>query len=518
MRTLDGELRTFDHETLLITDGGGAVAVGGVMGGLDSEVGQETTDILLEAANFNFLNIRRTCRLLQLSSEASQRFGRRVDPELTVPAAARAAWLMAEHADGTVEPVIGDLYPGRLPQPVIDFDPAEATRLLGTEIPLEDMKRILSSLEFEVAAQPSTGHLRVAVPSHRQDVTRAVDLVEEVGRIWGYDRFPRTLIIRDEIPPQRPNLVLEGAERVRDLLIGVGLDEVITYSVVDLGRERMLYPGESPVDPRRYLKLRNPVSADREYLRQTLLPSLLWTARENLRFVDRVGIFELGSTYVPVEGQLLPDEPRKLAVLMTGPREARSWLPGQDRSLVDFFDLKGVVEALLGGLHLEASFEPGDHPALHPGRCAALRIGDKVIGVLGELHPTVRDVFELPDQPVCVLEFDVDGLLAMWRAPVKLNPISAHPPIYEDLAVVVPSSVPAVQVRDLIAQTGGALLRSVILFDVYQGEQVGSGKKSLAYRLTYQADDRTLTDKAAGKVRQKIIRRLEREVGATLRA
>ena len=321
MATLDGELRTFDEEMLLITDGGGPVAVAGVMGGLESEVTEATTDVLLESANFHFLNVRRTSRLLGLTSDASQRFGRRVDPELTVKAAARAAHLMAELGGGAVVQVIGDLYPGRQPQRVIEFDPAHATRTLGIEIPTDEIVRTLTSLEFQVTSSSST-HLLVTIPSHRPDVTLPVDLAEEVGRIWGYDRFPTTLM-RDELPSQRANPRLEGAERVRDLLIGCGLDEVITYSMVDIEDEGNLWPQGSQFDLGNYLRVRNPLSAERAYLRQTLLPSLLNTTRENLRFLDRVSIFEVGAVYLPVEGQTLPNEPRHLCIVTTGPRDAR---------------------------------------------------------------------------------------------------------------------------------------------------------------------------------------------------
>jgi phenylalanyl-tRNA synthetase beta chain len=311
---------------------------------------------------------------------------------------------------------------------------------------------------------------------------------------------------------------LEGAEQVRDLLVGCGLDEVITYSLVDNGEEGKLHPGEPMPDPGEYLQLRNPLSSEQDTLRQTLLPSLLNTARENLRFLDRVAIFEIGRIYLPVEGKTLPREPRRLGIVISGPRERQSWLEHQDRSLMDFFDLKGVVERLLTGLRLGGTFRPGDHDALHPGRCAQVSVGGEEVGTMGELHPVVRDAFELPKQPTCVLEFDLDALLARWGSPRQMMSLSTHPPVYEDLAVVVDEDVPAVQVGSLITQTGGRLLRSAALFDVYQGAQVGVGKKSLAYRLTYQAKDRTLTDEEVAEVRSRIVRRLGQELRATLRA
>jgi phenylalanyl-tRNA synthetase beta chain len=518
MATLDGELRTFDGEMLLITDGGGPVAVAGVMGGLESEVTEETTDVLLEAANFHFLNVRRTSRLLGLTSDASQRFGRQVDPELTVKVAARAAHLMAELGGGTVVPAIGDLYPGRQPQRVIEFDIAYATRALGVEIPTDDIVRILTSLEFQVTRSSST-RLLVTIPFHRLDVTRPVDLVEEVGRIWGYDRFPTTLL-RDELPPQRANPRLEGAERVRDLLVGCGLDEVITYSLVNIedGGKLQPFPPLQAGGARGGLHVLNPLSAERAHLRQTLLPSLLHTTRENLRFLDRVAIFEIGAVYLPVEGQTLPDEPLRLGMVMTGPREARSWLGGQDSAPMSFYDLKGVVETLLARLGLKGTFEQSDHPAFHPGRCAQLRLGGGVVGMMGELHPGVREAFDLPAQPVCALEFDLEALLTRLGVARTMQPISRFPAVVQDVALIVDEDLPAQKVQEAIVEAGGSLLRRVELFDLYRGEQIPSGKKSLAYSLTYQADDRTLTDAEVAQVQERIVRRLAEELGAELRA
>jgi phenylalanyl-tRNA synthetase beta chain len=517
MRTLDDQLRTFDDEMLLITDGGGPVAVAGVMGGQESEVSEKTADVLLESANFDYLNVRRTSRALGLPTESSQRFGRQVDPELTVKAAARAAYLMADLAGGDVAPVIGDLYPGREPQRLLTFDLAYAASMLGVEIPTNEVMRILTSLEFGVSESAGeTEALQVTVPSHRRDVTRPIDLVEELGRIWGYDRFP-TALMRDELPPQRDNPRLEGAGRVRDLLVGCGLDEVITYSLVSREDEGKLYPGEPTPAEDEYLQLLNPLSSEQDTLRQTLLPSLLRTTRENLRFLDRVAIFEIGRIYMPVEGRTLPEEPRRLGIVMTGPREERSWLRSQDRTLMDFFGLKGVVEILLARLGLDGSFRPTEQDVFHPGRCARLVVDGEDVGVMGELHPLVREAFELPSQPICALEFDLDALLASWGAPREMMPLSTHPPVYEDLAVVVDEDVPAVRVRDLIARAGAPLLRSVALFDVYRGAQVGASKRSLAYRLTYQAGDRTLTDEEVAGVRSGIVQRLGEELGATLR-
>ena len=536
LTTLDGVDRALDPDMLMITDTAGTIAVGGVMGGANTEVNEGTTSVLLEAANFNFLSIRRTGGLLKLSSEAGGRFGKRVDPELTVKALARACELLAEVAGGTARPIYGDVYPGK-PQPrSIDLDPAYVNRLLGAEIPVEEMVRILEALEFQVvhgdAGREDTENLlpvtvspflRVIVPSHRQDVNIPADLAEEIGRIYGYDRLTPTLL-EDELPPQRRNVALEGEEKVRDILSGAGLEEVITYSMIDVRDEAKLGRGEvaSPVacgetPPLPYVTVLNPLTADRGHLRRTLLPSLLNTVRNNLRFADRVAIFEIGRVFIPQPDDVLPVEPRRLAAVMVGPREAATWL-GHDASPLGFFDIKGVAEALIARLRLaDVKWERGQHPALHPGRTARLVAGGKEIGLVGELHPQVRAAFDLPEQPVALLELDLDALLAGWTDAHEMADLSSQPPIYEDLALLVDDAVPAAQVADLIRQSGGKLLTDVRLFDVYRGGQVPAGKKSLAYALTYQAPDRTLTDEDTKKLRGKIVARLERELSASLR-
>ncbi len=271
----------------------------------------------------------------------------------------------------------------------------------------------------------------------------------------------------------------------------------------------------SPLPP--HVTVLNPLTADRSHLRRTLLPSLLNTARNNLRFADRVAIFEVGRIFIPRPDEVLPAEPRRLAAVMIGPREAATWL-GHDAAPLGFFDIKGIAEALVARLRLaDVKWERGQHPALHPGRTARLVAGGREIGLVGELHPQVRAAFDLPEQPVALLELDLDALLAGWTDAHEMADLSSQPPIYEDLALLVDDAVPAAEVADLIRQAGGKLLTDVRLFDVYRGGQVPAGKKSLAYALTYQAPDRTLTDEDTKKLRGKIVARLERELGASLR-
>ena len=515
METLDGVERTFDDRMLLITDGGGAVGIAGVMGGLNSEITQATTSVLLESANFEFLNTRRTAQLLKLRTEASDRFGKRLDPELCLTAGLRCAHLIAELCGGSVRGEYGDLYPRLRPRPAIELRPDAISRLLGVELPRAEIVRILEALEFTVEGEDP---LIVTPPSHRLDVSMAADLAEEVGRVYSYERMPPTLI-GDEMPPQRRTLPLDGSERVRDILTGCGLDEIITYSIISLEDEAKLDPERQTVDESPYLRVRNPLSAERAHLRRRLLAEGLNTVRNNLRFGPRVAVFEIGAVFQPRPGQVLPDEPRRLCVLLAGPREPASWLDGSAAPAFDFFDIKGVAEALCDGLEIEAvAWEQGGDPAYHPGRRADVRVAGEIVGELGELHPRVTDAFGLPRQPVCALELDADALLRHWREDRPVTPLSTHPPVYEDLAFVVDEAVAAEQVRALIAQTGGPLVRQVALFDLYRGKQAGPGRKSLAYALTYQAEDRTLTDEEVAQVRGRIVTRLEKELGAKLRA
>jgi phenylalanyl-tRNA synthetase beta chain len=523
--TLDGIDRALDPDMLMITDTAGTIAVGGVMGGANTEVNDSTTAVLLEAANFNFLSIRRTTSLLRLSSEAGSRFGKGVDPELTVKALARAGQLLEELAGGAVRPEYGDCYPDKPAQRSIDLDPTYVDRLLGIHVPVDEIIRILRSLEFEVAeiwedavasGVSASPRLRVTVPSHRLDVTIPADLVEEVGRVYGYDRLPLTRL-EDELPPQRSNATLEGEEIVRNILTGAGLDEVITYSMIDLADEMRLGGGEALRDEPSVTVL-NPLSVERAHLRRTLLPGLLHTARANLRFLDRVAIFEVGRVYIPRPGEVLPAEPRRLGALLTGPREASTWL-AHDAGPASFFDLKGVLEELTARLALsKVSWERGAHPAMHPGRTARLLVDGAEVGFVGELHPLTRAAFDLPDGPVAIAELDLDALLALWGAARPMTELSAQPAVYEDLALIVDEETPAAQVDEIIRQSGGKLLVDVRLFDVYRGQPIPAGKKSLAYALTFQAPDRTLTDQDTKKLRQKIVGRLGRELGATLRA
>ncbi|MEA3406702.1 MAG: phenylalanine--tRNA ligase subunit beta [Chloroflexota bacterium] len=518
MTTLDGTERTFTEEMLLITDGQGPVAVAGVMGGEDTEVTEETADILLESANFSFISVRRTSQALRLPSEASQRFGRGVDPELTLPALRRAAELMRTLADGTVAEGFADAYPNPPETRVIDFKASEVERLLGIEVPPEEVVDILTSLDFACEMLPGEPPvIRTTVPSYRLDVSIPADLVEEVARIYGYDRLPTTLI-RDEMPRQGRNMDLRLEERVRDKLVGCGLTEIITYSLTNMESVANLSPDGDAPDPQDYVRLANPISVEHEYMRQTLLNTTLEAVERNLRYLERVAVFEIAHVYLPQEDERLPREPRRLSIALTGPRQERSWLTNE-REMMDFYDLKGIIETLCAHLGIEdVEYAPTEHNTFQPGRVAAVSVGGKDVGVLGEVHPVVRNNYDLPEQRIALAELDLETLLHEAEPLQQFEAPSRMPALKLDMAIVIDETVPPDEVEAVIRQTGGELLSDVVLFDVYHGEQLGEGKRSLAYSLTFQSAEETLTTDQAAEQRERIAERLEEAYGAQLRA
>ena len=537
MTTLDGVERVLDENMLLITDGGGPVAIAGVMGGLESEVTGTTTNILLESANFNYINNRRTAQLLNLPSEAAIRFGRGIDPELTIPALKRASELMRLLAGGTIAQGVVDAYPVKAEARVIIFPPSEVERLVGIKLGRQEIADILRSLEFGVEMPADAeGPLRVTVPTSRLDVSLKADLVEEIARVYGAENIPMTLM-EDALPPQHNNPALQGTEKTCDILAGCALSEVISYSLIGLEDQgkllsaygqpvpyaKLLATGESyPVpcilEPGACVQLANPLAPEHRLMRTTLLASLLMTVCDNLRYQKRVAIFEVASVYLPRAGQQLPDEPRHLGIAMTGLREKPWWAPTQAEAL-DFYDLKGIVETLMERLGArDLSYLPADSLIFQPGRAASILTGNVELGVMGEVHPAVREAFDLPRQRICLLELDLDLLLAHIEREAFYKPISHFPLVAQDLALIVDEAIPAQQVQGLILKAGGEAVADIRLFDVYRGGQIPAGKKSLAYAISYQDMERTLTDKAVARIREKIRAYLEREIGAVLRS
>jgi phenylalanyl-tRNA synthetase beta chain len=522
LKTLDGQDRELSPENLVIADTAGPVALAGVMGGAETEVTDATTTILLESASFDFVSVRRTARQFNLFSEASTRFSRGVHPEVVKPAAVRAAQLFHDHAGGEVLAGIVDNYPGPVPPQVIELKASEVKRLLGFDIPGAEVERVLRALQFKV--EPKAGGWTVTTPPTRLDIqVGAADLIEELARVYGYDKLPKALLAV-ELPEQRGNRSLELDEKVRDLLADQGLQEVITYSLTSPEAEGKLTPsppvatgGLSP----EHVSLLNPISPERSVMRTALTPGVLEVAARNLQTFDSVALFELGPVFARKDGEALPHEPRALCVVLCGRRGPAAWddPQGAKPAAYDFFDLKGVVESLATDLHLPGvsfhAFPNALH--LHPGRAAVLQVNGKSVGELGELHPKVAASFGLVDRAVQVAELDLETILAAVPERFAYRPVPSTPPAKRDIAVIVPEDTPAERVLAELRAAGGELLADAVLFDVYKGESIPAGTKSLAFALVYQAAEKTLTDKEIEKAHQKVEGRLRHMLKAQIR-
>jgi len=522
LRTLDGQLRSLQSTDILVCDASGPLSLAGVMGGAESEVKESTRNLLFEVATWDNISIRKTARHHNLGSEAAYRFARGVHPALAMLAQQRALHLLQRYAGGVIARGIVDAYPSPAPRVTIALNPQRVNRLLGAEVSVEEMKRILLALEFDVQPRSDLAPdlLQVTVPEHRLDVEGEHDLVEEIARIYGYDRLPETLM-RDELPAAQGDPFLEFEEQVRDLLVSAGLQEIVCYRLTAPEQEARLLATDAPQPAQDYVTLANPLNPERMVMRRALLPGVLEVLANNVRHNSpRIALFEVGPVYLTRADALLPDEQPRLAIAMSGAHRPPSWRSRD--GLMDFYDLKGVLEFFFNGLHVgEVAYEPATHPTYHPGRSAVVRACQPphaVLGVFGELHPIVRERLELPaNQPVLVADFDLRALRGAVMRDQTICDLPRFPAVIEDLSVIVPEEMTAAEVVRIIHQAGGGLLRAARLFDVYRGEQVGAGKKSLAYSLTYQAEDRTLTDKDVEKVRAQIIRALEGQHGAIVR-
>jgi phenylalanyl-tRNA synthetase beta chain len=511
LKTLDNIERTLTSMNVLVCDEKGPLSMAGVMGGAESEVTEKTRNILLEGAAWNFINIRRTAKQHNLPSEASFRFSRGVHSALAETGVKRGLQLMAQWSDGIVAPGLVDEYPLKPKDPTVTITPKDVKRLLGIELTAKQIADSLERLEFKCTVEKS--EVKAKVPPHRMDIGTGVvglaDVLEEVARVYGYDRIPSTTMA-DRLPPQVGNPLHEWEERLRDLLITLDFDEVVSYRLTSVEREaRLGVTGD-------YVHIANPIAPERNVLRRSLAASVLDAMEHNIRLGESLAFFEIGPIFEPVKNDL-PDEPRKLAIAMTGLREATAW-DVKDSTAFDFYDMKGRIELLLSGLrYTNISYSSIDSVKfLHPGKSAEVKINDQIVGVFGELHPLVKGKYGLGDLPVLIAEFDLEVLRAL-NPTYGISPVPEFPPVLEDIAVIVEESVAASRLETLIRQTGGKSVTNVRLFDVYRGDQIGLGKKSLAYSLTYQAADKTMTDAEAAAIRNKIIKRLEQEVGAKLR-
>jgi phenylalanyl-tRNA synthetase beta chain len=523
LTTLDGVERSLDESTVLVCDKAGPLSIAGIMGGVESEVSQKTNAILLEGAAWNFINIRKTARAQSLPSEASYRFSRGVHPAMAARGVRRGLELMQAWAGGSVTPGLVDEYPLPPTDPTVEITSQDVRRWLGIELTLEQIRTMLERLEFTCKSAGSD-RLLVTAPDHRLDIGAGIvgkaDIIEEIARIHGYDNIPEARIA-DELPPQFGNPALDKEQRLRDLLVNQGLQEIVSYRWTTPERENRRLAPDTPPDDKPYLHIANSQAYEKSFLRHSVLASVLEAAEHNARSRERLALFEIGPIFTASETGDLPDELQRLSIVLVGPRSLPAWQPS-DNTALDFYDLKGILSGLLEGLHLpELHYEAWEHPSFHPGKCARILSGEKQVGVFGELHPQVRERYDWPvtykGYPILAADLDVETLLALMPDLYATASVPEFPPVLEDLALVVEEGLPAERVAELIRQTGGKVIRAVRLFDVYRGDKIGLGRKSLAYSLTYQASDRTLSDKDVAGLRMRILRRLEQELGAKLR-
>lgn len=516
LQTLDGEQRQLEDFTVLVADGAGPLSIAGVMGGSQSEVGPTTRRVLLEGACWEFINIRRTLASQRLSSEAGYRFSRGVPPAMAERGVLRGLECMRRWTGGTVAQGLVDAYPGPVQAETVQVNPDDVERSLGIRLSAPEIAELLSRLAFETRLEGEG--VAVRPPDHRLDIGAGdiglADLMEEIGRMVGYDRIPETMI-HDRLPPQRGTPEIEREERLRQTLARLGLQEAVTYRLTSPEREARLSLAVPAAEPD-YVRLANPIAADRSVLRRQILPGLMEAVERNARLRERITFFEIGPVFLPRAQEPLPDEVARLALVMTGRRTLPGWQSG-DRGELDFFDLKGVVEHLLSELHVQAQFEPAQVESYLPGKCAALAVGGSVVGWMGELHPMLVQRYDLTGPAVQAAELNLAPLLDVMQLRQDLAPVSPYPPVLEDLAVVVDEALPGAHVEEVIRRAAGGLLERIQLFDLYEGEQIGAGKKSLAYSLVYRSGERTLTDEEVRAVRQRIVKALQEEVGGSLR-
>lgn len=501
--TLDGTERTLDKDSLLINDTEKGIALAGIMGGLNSEIEDDTNTILIEAACFDPDGTRRTAKKAGMRTEASSRFEKGVDANLCRTAADRVCQLIEQLGAGTVVKGAVDVYPDEVKAPVTRVRTARVNRLLGIDLSTEEMKEIFEKLEMKVETDGDV--MTVTPPTIRFDLVEEIDYVEEVARIYGYDNHPSTLPSGAQVASKLPKREIE--DLIKEKLMGMGLNEIQTYSFVSpKGVDRILVEEDSY--KRDFVRLINPLGEENSVMRTTLIPNMLEVLeRNNARYIDKVEAFELGRLFLnafkTAEG--LPQEPKSLSVGMYG----------KD---CDFYRLKGVVETLLAelGISGEEYKAEKNNKTFHPGRCATVSRDGEVIGVFGEISYAVVEQYNLPER-VYVAELDFEKLFELCDLEILYKPIPKYPAIERDIALVVKDEIESGEIIKVIRENGGSLLEKAELFDIYKGKQVPEGYKSMAYALRYRDLTKTLTDEEISKPHEKILSALKDTFGASLR-
>ncbi len=495
--TLDGEKRELTKDMLVITDSKKPIAIAGVMGGAESEVKNTTKSIILESANFNSLNIRQTATKLCLRSESSDRFGYGLDPNLASQAQDRAAYLMQELAQGKVVSGLIDIYPKKVKPWKVKVNLDWLDKFLGVSVPKNKVLQILKSLEFEVKQKGR--ELEVNIPTFRLDITIPEDVAEEMARLYGYSKI-KEQSPRGKLEPVPKNDQLYWENFVKDTLSGAGFIEVYNYSFSGEKELKILGKGTKDV-----LELVNPLNIELKYMRPSLVPGILQNVLSNLRNFDQFKIFELARVYIPKKGKL-PDERRRIC--------------GAIVSQQLFYEAKGVVELLLNKLGIPektVSFKlKAEGWIWHPGRTAEIKVNQEIVGVLGEIHPKILARLDI-ESKVAMFDLDFDKIITLATTKKAFKKMPKYPAITLDLAFILAKKTLHDHLKNAVLEAGKPLVREVELFDVYEGKPLEKGKKSLAFHITYQAEDRTLKDKEVFRIQDKIIKALEKKFGAKVR-
>ena len=500
--TLDEIERELDSSILMIKDGSKSVAVAGIMGGLNSEIQDDTTEVIFESANFEGTNIRVSSKKLNLRSESSSRFDKDIDPNLAKLAIDRACALICELGCGEVMEGTIDVYNAVKEEGSITVDSNWINKFLGTEISKEEMKSALDSLDLKTTINGDD--LVITIPTFRIDIAIKEDIAEEVARIYGYDKIPTTIFkVSTEREPKHKNELLN--DKVIEVMVGSGINQSISYSFVSPKVfDKVNIPADSEL--RNVVKIKNPLGEDYSVMRTTTLPSIMESLGRNYsRNNDYVRLFEIGRTYIPNEDETkLPTEKNILTIGIYGN--------------CDYLDLKGIVENVVDGLGIAKAkyVRESENPSYHPGKTAALMARNKKAGVFGEVHPDVIENYGI-DVDCYVAELDLDALFEASNMNKSYKALPKFPAVTRDIALLCDDSILVAEIEETIRKAGGNLVEKVQLFDIYKGAQIPEGKKSIAYAIAYRDEKKTLEDKDIAKVHDKILKALEHKLGAVLR-
>ena len=497
LTTLDGVIRQLTPGMLVIADESKPIGLAGIMGGENSEILDDTTTVVFESANFNGTSIRQTALALGMRTESSGKFEKNLDPMMTVPAVQRACELVELLEAGDVMDGIIDIINYVPEAKTLPLESEKINRLLGTEISKDDMVKYLNLLEIEVEDDV------IRVPSFRPDLNLMADIAEEVGRSFGYNEIPTTAFKTSTQGGYSPFMLMEN--KAGQLCRSLGYSEIITYSFVSPTIfDQIRIPADSPL--RNTLKIQNPLGEDTSIMRTIALPSMLDILAKNNAYHNKAAkLYEIAKIYLPVEDQILPEEPKMLLLGAYGQKES-------------FFTIKGELEAIFRGLNLpKASYTAvKDNPSYHPGRCAAVMMGDVMLGHLGQIHPLVAKNYGI-DADVYCAEINFTSLFALRLPDPTFTPLPKYPAVSRDLSMICDEAVTVAQVENVIEKSAGKLLRNIRLFDIYRGTGIAEGKKSMAFSLELRADDRTLTDADSELVLSKVLAALKTELDAVLR-